>query len=129
MKYYIDTTLSSRFDETVEKVKSILPDYGFGVVSEFRIDEKIKGKLGIDFRPYHVIGACNPKYAYEALQIEPLIGTMLPCNIIVQKTGENETMVAAIDPVASMLAVENPKLNEAAQTIKDLLAKLINGLK
>lgn len=128
MKYYIDKTIRSSFSSTVELVKKHLPDYGFGVVTEFNIHDKFKEKLGIDYRPYKVIGACNPKYAYEALKLEPMIGTMLPCNIIIQEIEPNYVQVAAIDPVASMQAIENTKLNEAAEEIKLLLTKLINGL-
>lgn len=124
----MDATFDLSFEATVEKVKEALPNYGFGIVSEFDVDEKIKAKLGVDFKPYKVIGACNPKYAYEALQIEPLIGTMLPCNIIVRQLETNKTMVAAIDPVASMQAVENEQLNEAALMIRNLLSELIAEL-
>jgi len=125
MKYYIEKTINDTFENVVEKVKAILPDFGFGVVSEFDIDEKLKNKLGVDFRPYKVIGACNPKYAYEALLEEPLLGTMLPCNIIVQLIGVDTVQIAAVDPVASMAAIENDKLKEAAEFIKGQLAEII----
>lgn len=125
MKYYIDKTISDTFENVVERVKLILPNFGFGVVTEFDIDKKLKNKLGIEFRPYKVIGACNPKYAYEALQTEPLIGTMLPCNIIVQLVGEELIQVAAVDPVASMAAIDNNKLQDAAEFIKGQLTEII----
>lgn len=125
MKYYIDKTVNGSFEHVVEKIKLVLPDYGFGVVTEFDIDEKLKNKLGVDFRPYKVIGACNPKYAYEALQIEPLIGTMLPCNIIVQLVGESRVQIAAVDPIASMAAIDNEKLKVAAEFIKAQLVEII----
>lgn len=128
MKYYIDTTLNGSFESAVSAVKNALPEFGFGVVTEFDIDEKLKDKLNVDFRRYKVIGACSPKYAYEALQVEPLIGTMLPCNIIVQEDGPNKISVAAIDPVASMQAIENPKLKEAAKVIKEKLENIIKSL-
>ncbi len=128
MKYYIDKTVDIKFSETVTKVKKVLPDFGFGVVTEFDIGKKLKEKLGVEFRQYTVLGACNPKYAYEALLIEPLIGTMLPCNIVIQELDENKTQVAAIDPVASMIAVENEKLKEAADFIKIQLSKIIDSI-
>ena len=129
MNYYFDKTLTTSFDNAVELIKQSLPNIGFGVVTEFDVDKKLNEKLGVDFRKYKVIGACNPKYAYEALQIEPMIGTMLPCNIIVQEIEPNKILIAAIDPVASMQAVENPKLNEAANAIKEILEKFIFDLK
>lgn len=125
MKYYIDKVIEMDFAEVVSKVKSVLPSHGFGVVSEFDIDEKLKDKLNIDFRKYKVIGACNPKYAYEALKAESLIGTMLPCNIIVQQLDEKRVQVAAIDPIASMMAIDNKELNNAAKFIKTELEKII----
>ncbi|MDA3890219.1 MAG: DUF302 domain-containing protein [Salinivirgaceae bacterium] len=128
MKYYIEKELNSTFDKAIERIKSSLPEYGFGVVTEFNLDEKLKDKLGVDFRKYKVIGACNPKSAYEALQLEPMIGTMLPCNIIVQEIEPTKIQVAAIDPVASMQAIENPMLTEAAESIKQMLKKLIDSL-
>lgn len=128
MKYYIDKIVELSFDEAVERVKSVLPNYGFGVVTEFDIDTKLKEKLNVDFRKYKVLGACSPKYAYEALQQESLIGTMLPCNIVIQQLNAKEVQVAAIDPVASMIAVENPKLNEAASFIKNELEKIIEDV-
>jgi len=98
------------------------------VVTEFNIDEKLKDKLGVDFRKYKILGACNPKYAYEALKIEPLIGTMLPCNIILQEIEPGSVQVAAIDPVASMLAVDNPQLTGPANEIKVLLTQIIEQI-
>jgi len=128
MKYYIDTTVETSFNKAIELVKNTLPEFGFGIVTEFSVDKKFKEKLGIDYRQYTVLGACNPKYAYDALQAESMIGTMLPCNIVVQEINENEILIAAIDPVASMQAVENSKLINAAHSIKEMLEKFINQL-
>lgn len=128
MKYYIDKTVELNFRDAVQKVKAVLPGHGFGVVTEFDVDEKLRDKLGIDFRKYKVIGACNPKYAYEALQTEALIGTMLPCNIVVQQLESGKVQVAAIDPVASMQAIDNDNLNKAATFIKDELTKIIDEI-
>lgn len=128
MNYYIETTLNTDFDSAVEKTKEALSEQGFGVLSEIDIHEKLKDKLGVDFRKYKILGACNPPNAYKALQQESKIGTMLPCNVIVQEAGENKIEVAAVDPVASMMAVENDKLAPIAGEIKELLKKVIKSL-
>ncbi|MBI9068112.1 MAG: DUF302 domain-containing protein [Salinivirgaceae bacterium] len=128
MEYSMNTIMHSSFEIAVYAVKTALPNFGFGVVSEFDIDAKLREKLNVDFRSYKIIGACNPKYAYEALLAEPLIGTMLPCNIVVQEIAPNQIQIAAIDPVASMMAVDNPLLKEAAKEIKKLLQELIDSL-
>ena len=128
MNYYIETTLNTDFDSAVEKTKEALSQQGFGVLSEIDIHEKLKAKLGVDFRKYKILGACNPPNAYKALQQENKIGTMLPCNVIVQDLGDNKTEVAAVDPVASMMAVENDKLAPIAGEIKSLLQKAIESL-
>lgn len=129
MKYYIETTLTTTFENAVELVKSNLPSIGFGVVTEFDVDKKFSEKLNVNFRKYKIIGACNPKYAYEVLLLEPMIGTMLPCNIIVQEIDRNTISVSAIDPIASMKAVGNPNLNKSAASIKEKLEKFIAELK
>ncbi len=128
MKYYLDKKIDRGFDETVTKIKNLLPNYGFGVVTEFDLDEKFKDKLGVEYAKYKILGACNPKYAYEAIQLEPMVGTMLPCNIVIKEINNNHTLVAAINPIASMLAIENEKLKEAANQIKEMLAKLVAEL-
>lgn len=128
MEYYIEKKISSTFLETVDLLKMKLQDYGFGVVTEFDIAEKFKEKLDVDYPAYKVIGACNPKYAYEALQLEPLVGTMLPCNIVVRYIKEDTTQVAAIDPVASMLAIEKEDLKKTAEFIRKQLKDLVNEL-
>ncbi len=128
MKYYIEKSIESDFETAVEKTKSVLEDQGFGVLSEIDMHEKLKEKLDVDFRKYRILGACHPPSAYKALQAEDKIGTMLPCNVIVQETGENQTEVAAVDPVASMMSVENEALNETAEEIRSKLAEAINNL-
>ena len=112
MKYYINKTLSIGFESAVEKVTEALKKEGFGVLTQIDIQEKLKEKLDVDFRKYKILGACNPPNAYKALQHEDKIGLMLPCNVIVQELENNEIEVAAVDPVASMMAVENPILPE-----------------
>ncbi len=128
MEYYIEKKTAYAFDEAVEKVTEELKKEGFGVLSEINIHEKLKEKLDVDFRKYKILGACNPAKAYEALQAETMIGTMLPCNVIVQELEDGKTQVAAIDPVASMQAVENDKVSAIAREIKSKLEKVIFSL-
>ncbi|MFA5329916.1 MAG: DUF302 domain-containing protein [Prolixibacteraceae bacterium] len=128
MKYYISKKISSDFDQAVIQVTESLKKEGFGVLTEINIHEKLKEKLNVDFRKYRILGACNPAYAYKALQQEDLIGTMLPCNVIVQELENNEIEIAAIDPIASMMAVENPKLTGIATEIKEKLERVIASL-
>ena len=128
MKYYISKKISSDFDQAVGQVREALKKSGFGVLSEIDIHEKLKEKLDVDFRKYKILGACNPSFAYQALQQEDKIGTMLPCNVIVQELGRNEVEVAAVDPVASMMAVENPGLGGIAGEVRKMLEEVINSL-
>ncbi|WP_010417879.1 DUF302 domain-containing protein [Anaerophaga thermohalophila] len=128
MNYYIETTLNTDFDSAVEKTKAALKEQGFGVLSEINIHEKLKEKLDVDFRKYKILGACNPPYAYKALQQENKIGTMLPCNVIVQQLDDGKIGIAAVDPVASMMAVENDSLSPIAEEIRDLLEKVVKSL-
>jgi len=128
MKYYISKTLKASFEQAIEQVTESLKAEGFGVLSEINIHEKLKEKLNVDFRRYRILGACNPAYAYKALQAEDKIGTMLPCNVIVQELGNNEIEVAVIDPIASMMAIENPDLAGIAREIKEKLERVIANL-
>jgi uncharacterized protein (DUF302 family) len=128
MKYYIEKTTNYTFDEAVKKVTEELKKEGFGVLSEINIHEKLKEKLDVDFRKYRILGACNPASAYQALQSENKIGTMLPCNVIVQELNNGKTEVAAVDPVTSMMAVESPELETIAQEIREKLKKAIESL-
>ena len=128
MKYYIEKTTNYSFDEAVEKVTEELKKEGFGVLSEINIHEKLKEKLDVDFRKYRILGACNPPKAYEALQVENKIGIMLPCNVIVQELDNGKTEVAAVDPVASMMAVGNADLESIAKEISTKLQKVIEAL-
>ncbi len=128
MKYYIEKKTAYAFDEAVEKVTEELKKEGFGVLSEINIHEKLKEKLDLEFRKYKILGACNPAKAYEALQVENKLGTMLPCNVIVQELEDGKTEVAAVDPVASLQAVENDKVSTIAREIKSKLEKVISSL-
>lgn len=125
MKYYISKNLESSFDEAVERVKVSLQGEGFGILCEINIHEKLKEKLNVDFRKYKILGACNPAYAYKALQSEDKIGTMLPCSVIVQERDNNAVEVAAVDPIASMIAIENPELATIASEVKERLERAI----
>ena len=128
MKYYIEKTLNTDFETAISKVKDALQKEGFGVLSEIDIQEKLKDKLDVDFRKYKILGACNPSYALIALQTENKIGTMLPCNVIVQELNDKETEVAAVNPVASMMAIESKALEPVAIEIKEILKKVILSL-
>lgn len=129
MKYYFNKTLENvTFEVAVEKVTEELKKEGFGVISEINIHDKFKEKLGIDFRKYRILGACNPAAAFKALQQEDKIGTMLPCNVIVQQKSDSLIEVAAVDPVASMQAIENENLAAIAFEIRSKLEKVIANI-
>lgn len=128
MRYYIATILQISFDEAIAKAEAALKEQGFGVISRIDIQDTLKTKIGVDFRPYTILGACNPELAHEALKLEDKVGTMLPCNVVVQARGERETEIAAIDPVASMQAIDNPQLQEAARQVRARLEKAVLSL-
>ena len=128
MSYYIATKIAAGFDETIARVEEALKAEGFGVLTRIDVRETLKAKSGADFRPCTILGACNPALAHEALQLEDKVGTMLPCNVVVQSWGNNETEVAAIDPVASMQAIDNAGLKKAAGEVRDRLARVVGAL-
>lgn len=128
MSYYSSKTLAMSFDEAVIKITEELKKGGFGIITEIDVKETLKNKLDVDFRKYKIFGACNPHFAYQALQVEDKIGLMLPCNVIVQEISEEKTEVAAIDPIASMQAIENPKLRNVAEQVQSKLKKVIDSL-
>ena len=128
MKYYISKTLEISFENAVEKTIQSLKDEGFGIISEIDIHEKLKEKIQVDFRKYKILGACNPSFAYQALLIENKIGTMLPCNVIVQEIFENKIEVAVIDPLVAMQSIENDELTKIAKHIKNKLEKAIENI-
>ena len=128
MKYYFEKATSYTFEEAVAKVTEELKKEGFGVLTEIDIQAKLKEKLGVDFRKYKILGACNPQFAYKALQEEDKIGVMLPCNVVVQETTDGTVEVAAIDPVASMLAIENPGLKNFATEVQMKLKNIIDRI-
>ncbi|MEJ2040970.1 MAG: DUF302 domain-containing protein [Desulfosarcinaceae bacterium] len=128
MAYYINKTISASFPDAVAKVKKALQEQGFGVLSEIDIRSKLKEKMNVDFRDYIILGACNPPFAYKALQAEDKIGTMLPCNVIVQGSGPGQVEVAAVDPMASMQAVDNAELAGIAGEVRQKLQNVIGSL-
>ncbi len=128
MSYYFSKTINAVFDETIPKVTDELKKEGFGIITEIDVKETLKKKLNVDFRNYMILGACNPSFAYQALLAEDKIGTMLPCNVIVQELAPGEVEVAAIDPLASMQAVDNPKLAEVGEQVRVKLKAAIDSL-
>ncbi|MDP2753032.1 MAG: DUF302 domain-containing protein [Nitrospirota bacterium] len=128
MYYYFSKILNVSFEEAISKVTDELKKEGFGILTDIDIKEALKKKLNVDFKKYRILGACNPPFAYQALQAEDKIGTMLPCNVIVQEHAEGKVEVAAVDPVASMQAIENPKLGEIAVRVQAKLQKVIENL-
>ncbi len=128
MPYYIGKTISAGFDEAVSRTVAALKKEGFGIITEIDIKETLKKKIDVDFPSYKILGACNPALAYEALKLENLVGTMLPCNVVVRDAGNGQTEVAAIDPVASMQAIDNPELKRAAEQVREKLGKAIAEL-
>ncbi len=127
MSYYFSKTISVTFDEAIARVTDELKKEGFGVLTEIDVKETLKKKLNVDFHRYKILGACNPPFAYLALQAEDKIGTMLPCNVVVQETSGG-IEVSAVDPIASMAAVLNPKLAEVAKQVQAKLKKIIESL-
>ena len=127
MNYYYSKTVQGDFDKAVSRISKALKDEGFGILTEIDVKSTLKKKLDVDFRNYRILGACNPPFAYKALQAEDKIGTMLPCNIVVQETSDGNVEIAAVDPVASMKAVDNPELLEIAKTIGEKLKTIIQS--
>ncbi len=128
MEYYFSKTINISFDEALIRVTDVLKSEGFGVISEIRMHDKLKEKLGVDFKKYTILGACNPAYAYKALQIEDKIGTMLPCNVVVQELTDNHIEIAAVNPIASMMAIQNPELIRIAKEVTDKLQVVISRI-
>ena len=127
MQYYFNKIVEMTFEETIDKVTEELKKEGFGILTEIDVKAALKKKIDVDFRKYRILGACNPSYAYKALLAEDKIGTMLPCNVIVQEKEDGRVEVAAIDPIASMQAVENESLGGIAVEIQSKLKKVIEN--
>ncbi|KKK64217.1 hypothetical protein LCGC14_2986470, partial [marine sediment metagenome] len=125
MQYSFNKILDMSFDDAVNRAIDELKKEGFGVLTDIDVQTTLKNKLDVDFRKYRILGACNPSFAYRALQAESRIGTMLPCNVVVQETEEGKIEVSAIDPIASMQAIENPELKDIADQVRAMLKKVV----
>lgn len=128
MNYYFSKTVDEDFETAIENVTEELKKEGFGILTQIDIKETLKKKLDVDFKKYRILGACNPQFAYEALQAEDKIGTMLPCNVIVQEHENGKVEISAVDPVASMMAVKNDSLGDMATQVREKLKRVINNL-
>jgi len=128
MSYHFSKRLKVPFDQAVARVIEALKREGFGVLTDIDVRATLKSKLGEEFRPYRILGACNPQLAHRALKLEDKIGTMLPCNVIVQEHQGGGVEVSAVDPVASMQAIENPGLAEIAKEVQARLKRVVEGL-
>lgn len=128
MSYYFSKTLNTDFDTAILRVSDELKKEGFGILTEIDVKETFKKKLGIDFRKYRILGACNPNFAFEAIKAEDKVGTMLPCNIIVQEREADKIEVSAVDPIASMMAIKNDSLGAVAFSVSDKLRNVIENL-
>ncbi len=128
MQYSFNKILEMSFNDAVNRVTDELKKEGFGVLTDIDVQMTLKQKLDVDFRKYRILGACNPQFAYKALKAESRIGTMLPCNVIVQETEQNKIEVSAIDPIASMQSIENPELKDIAHQVQAMLKKVVERL-
>ena len=128
MSYTIDRTINGiTLQEAEERVRAALTDRGFGVLTEIDVAATMKKKLDKDIAPYKILGACNPKMAFEALQLEPRVGAMLPCNVILRQLGGGKVEISAVDPVASMTAIDNPGLAEVAGKVRGMLGEAVEA--
>jgi uncharacterized protein (DUF302 family) len=128
MEYYFSKKMTASFDEAIKRVTEVLKTEGFGVISDIDIAAKFKEKLGVDFKKYRILGACSPSHAYKALQAEDKIGTMLPCNVTVIDQENGQVEIAAVNPIASMMAIENPGLGPVAMEVTERLKRVIASL-
>jgi len=128
MSYYFSKILDDNFDDAIARVTARLAEAGFGVLTTIDVSATLKKKIDVDFQRYTILGACNPGFAYKALQAEDKIGTMLPCNVIVQETSDGKVEVAAVDPMASMMAIQNQALGDVANEVRGMLKNVIEGL-
>ncbi|PZO48010.1 MAG: hypothetical protein DCF16_16985 [Alphaproteobacteria bacterium] len=128
MAYYFARIIEASFPEAIARTKAALSAHGFGVLSEIDVAATLKAKVNADMPPYLILGACNPQFAHRALQVEPKVGTMLPCNVIVREEAPGRIEIAAVDPVASMQAVDSPLLSEIAGSVRASLQKVVADL-
>ncbi|HEY1062197.1 MAG TPA: DUF302 domain-containing protein [Daejeonella sp.] len=128
MSYYFSKTLNTDFDTAISRVTEELKKEGFGILTEIDVKETFKKKLDVDFRKYRILGACNPNFAFEAIKSEDKVGTMLPCNVVVQEHEDGKIEVSAIDPIASMMAIKNDSLGDVASSVSGKLRRVIENL-
>ena len=128
MSYYFSKIINEDFEKAIEKVTEKLKEEGFGVLTEIDVKATLKKKLDVDFKKYKILGACNPPFAYKALQAEDKIGIMLPCNVVVEENNDGKVEVSAVDPIASMQAVRNESLGSVAEEVRNKLKKVIDQL-
>ncbi|RME15220.1 MAG: DUF302 domain-containing protein [Bdellovibrio sp.] len=128
MSYYFSKTLNIPYEEAIQKATEVLKEHGFGVLTEIDVSATLKKKIDVDFPKYKILGACNPKMAHQALQKEEHIGLMLPCNVIVRELEGGQTEVAAVDPVASMRAIQNKELHQVATQVQSMLKDVIEKI-
>ena len=128
MSYHMSKVLAASYDDVLGKTKKALQAEGFGVLTEIDVKETLKKKLNVDFRRYIILGACNPPFAYQALQAEPNIGLLLPCNVVVQEKADGSAEVSVIDPVAAMSVVDNDQLESVASQIREKLLRVLGNL-
>ena len=128
MSYYITKTVESNFEDTLERATAALKEQGFGVLTDIDVQETLKKKLDVEFRKYRILGACNPPFAYQALQAEDKIGVLLPCNVILQETVDGGVEVSAMDPAEAMGMIDNPDLKEVAEQVRSRLQRVVDSL-
>ena len=128
MTYHFSKIVDMSFDKAVAATTEALKKHGFGVLTQIDVKDTLHKKLDVDFRPYLILGACNPKMAYQALTVEDKIGTMLPCNVVVQQRDGGMVEISAVDPVASMSAIDNPKLGKVAGQVRELLKQVVSDI-
>ncbi len=128
MSYYFSKIIDDNFDDAIKRVTAHLADAGFGVLTTIDVKATLKKKIDADFQPYTILGACNPGFAHKALLAEDKIGTMLPCNVVVQELPNGKVEVAAVDPMASMMAIQNEVLGGIASEVRNMLKNVIEGL-
>ncbi|AXS39070.1 DUF302 domain-containing protein [Breoghania sp. L-A4] len=128
MSYHISRTVSGDFDDVVARTTQALKDEGFGVLTEIDVKKTLKSKIDVDFRPYLILGACNPGLAHRALSAEDKVGVLLPCNVVVQDKGAEGIEISAMDPAAAMSMIDNAEVREVAVTVRDKLAKVVDAV-
>ena len=128
MNYHITKTVSLPFGAAIEKVTEALKAEGFGILTDIDVKATLHKKLDVEFRPYRILGACNPPLAHEALQTEDKVGVLLPCNVVVQELKPGQVEISAMDPVGAMEAIGNPKLTDLAKRVKDRLTRVLAAI-